>query len=841
MLRKTGGGYTDTPAEALNILLNTHFPGNSLDAPEDSTDNQACLDVPTGLLNLHKITSAISTFSPFTAPGHDGIYPIHLQKGCRILAPLLKDLYTAILKMNVVPKRWAAKLIFLPKPGKKTYQEAKSFRPISLTSVFLKLLEKLIDEFLKTKILIPDLHHRSQHAYREGRSTETAAHALLAGVEKSLEEGTFTLATLLDAEGAFNNVKTQAMVQSLKHRGIPEVLTRFIEKMLSNRSITADLLEYSSHRFISRGTPQGGVLSPRLWNLTVDGLLEQLEAELPHIQVVAYADDIALKISGTDPDTMSQLMTAALTRVANWCEEVGLNANPQKTEVIMFTRRKNWYMRPIKLNGTVLTERKEVRYLGLTLNRTLTWSKHINEKVSKCKAILSLSRKTIGVDWGLTPQQAMWVYTAIVRPIVGYGAVVWAHSAILNAQAKNKLNSLQRSACLSITGAMRSTPTAAMEVLLGLLPLDLFIKNEALKTQLRLKTNGEWHQWWGPKTTKTRGHVYWMEKWQRVDVSLFDDTKKQSLGVRRYNVSIPTRDDWNLINLTRPQGNEIHCFTDGSHMNGRSGAGVVIRTSQQDTLISIPLGTSATIYQAEMMGIISAVDKITQMELFDRKLNIYCDNQACLMTLKGHFVRSKLAIECSNRLNFLSGKQQETNLIWVPGHNNIEGNEKADEMAKKAAETPIAGPEPMVPLTKQAGNVLITKAIWKEALERWKSRKDCRQAKMWSPQLLSPSKTRFLLSLSRKVLKQLTGYITGHNLLNRHLQVMGLIADGTCRKCSEMESIFHVIAECQAYAKTRYETFGSIRLREADISNVSFQKLQIYMGKLALTVTTTKC
>ncbi len=84
---------------------------------------------------------------------------------------------------------------------------------------------------------------------------------------------------------------------------------------------------------------------------------------------------------------------------------------------------------------------------------------------------MNLANAAIGLKWGFNPERALWVYTAMVRSVVSYGALVW--SPRVTTTIKNKLNSLQRKALLSMSSSMRSTPTAGMEMVLGLIPLDL--------------------------------------------------------------------------------------------------------------------------------------------------------------------------------------------------------------------------------------------------------------------------------------------------------------------------------------------------------------------------------
>jgi len=76
-------------------------------------------------------------------------------------------------------------------------------------------------------------------------------------------------------------------------------------------------------------------------------------------------------------------------------------------------------------------------------------------------------RRACGVAWGLKPKVVYWRYVAVIRPTVTFASLVW-WPGCQTASAKRKLSRVQRSACLGITGAMRTTPTYAVEALICL-------------------------------------------------------------------------------------------------------------------------------------------------------------------------------------------------------------------------------------------------------------------------------------------------------------------------------------------------------------------------------------
>ena len=81
----------------------------------------------------------------------------------------------------------------------------------------------------------------------------------------------------MDIEGAFDNAPFEAMLNALKKRNIPETILNFIEGMLRGRIMLTQCNETSRKASAGRGCPQGGVLSPLLWNLVVDDLLTKCE------------------------------------------------------------------------------------------------------------------------------------------------------------------------------------------------------------------------------------------------------------------------------------------------------------------------------------------------------------------------------------------------------------------------------------------------------------------------------------------------------------------------------------------------------------------------------------
>jgi len=185
-------------------------------------------------------------------------------------------------------------------------------------------------------------------------------------------------------------------------------------------------------------------------------------------------------------------MQWALSTVETWCNEVGLTVNPDKTELVAFTKKRKLqgFFEPYFF-GARLSLSGSVKYLGVTLDSRFDWRKHVEVKVKKARNLLWACRRVCGAGWGLGPRVVRWLYVAIVRRTVTFASLVW-WPGCQTATARRKLSKVQRLTCLGRTGAIRTTPTGAMEALVGLPPLDLVIQGEARSVPHRLWSLGCW-------------------------------------------------------------------------------------------------------------------------------------------------------------------------------------------------------------------------------------------------------------------------------------------------------------------------------------------------------------
>jgi Ribonuclease HI len=140
------------------------------------------------------------------------------------------------------------------------------------------------------------------------------------------------------------------------------------------------------------------------------------------------------------------------------------------------------------------------------------------------------------------------------------------------------------------------------------------------------------------------------------------------------------------------------------------------------------LGAFATVFQAEVFAIMTAIRDSIARGYNGRTITKFTDSQAALNALESVTVKSKLVLECLECLSELA-THNSVQLVWLPGHEGILSNERADKLAKKGADTPFTVPEPVLGLPYSVVKCAIGDWMERKHIECWKSGKDCKHSK----------------------------------------------------------------------------------------------------------------
>ena len=333
------------------------------------------------------VAKKIKAMKDNKTPGVDGIPPKLLMETVEQISIPLARVFNLSLKEGVVPFEWKeANIIPLFKKGSRNKSE--NYRPVSLTSVICKLLERLIKDHMVDFLVKHKLLNSSQHGFLKARSCLTNMLCFLEEITKWIDVGSPVDIIYLDFQKAFDKVPHQRLLLKLKAHGIGDSITDWIEQWLIDRRqrVVVDG-EVSNWKSVLSGVPQGSVLGPILFLIYINDLDDSITSN-----VLKFADDTKLfRKVNTDGD--KQHLQNDLDRLVKWSEKWQMLFNFGKCKCL-HTGHGNLNVN-YKMGDTVLGTTVKEKDLGVTISADMKVSEQCSIAASKGNQILGLIRRNI--------------------------------------------------------------------------------------------------------------------------------------------------------------------------------------------------------------------------------------------------------------------------------------------------------------------------------------------------------------------------------------------------------------------------------------------------------------
>lgn len=306
--------------------------------------------------------------------------------------PYLTHIINSCIETNYYPRLWKLAVV-LPLPKSNSVSEFRDLRPISILPAISKVLERIMYEQLRNHLdtykLIPDC----QSGFRRGFSCSTALLKVTDDVIEARDKGKLSLLVLLDFSKAFDTINHSMLLAILYHLGCSSEALKFMESYVSQRYQLVRLSNCDSAPLpIGRGVPQGSILGPLLFSAYTSFLPRCVK----FCDVQLYADDTQIYISFPPGDSLDAInkINHDLNAIGAFADSHSLILNPIKTKAVLFGREKDvdehLHGMTISLNGTGIAIMPEAKNLGLIVDNSFRYRKHINNTIGKAYNNLKL-------------------------------------------------------------------------------------------------------------------------------------------------------------------------------------------------------------------------------------------------------------------------------------------------------------------------------------------------------------------------------------------------------------------------------------------------------------------
>ena len=212
---------------------------------------------------------------------------------------------------------------------------------------------------------------------------------------------------------------------------------------------------------IEAGIPPGSALESLLFSIyTVDLPL------LTNIIIATFADDTALLASHANPIIASSTLQRGLDSMEKWFHKWGFKINERKSTHVTFTLRKQTCPQ-VSINNITVPNKDTVRYLGITLDRRLTWKQHITNKSEQLRDKLKKFYWLIGRRPNLSTQNKITLYKTVIKPVWTYGIQLWGPASNSNIEILQRFQ---------------------LETLRSLINAPWYVTNETIDRDLKIPT-----------------------------------------------------------------------------------------------------------------------------------------------------------------------------------------------------------------------------------------------------------------------------------------------------------------------------------------------------------------
>ena len=414
-------------------------------------------DVNEGEITKEEVERALKETKVGKAPGVDGVRAEMLKEGGVTVVEWLVRVFGVCFVLSMVPVDWVLAIIVPLFKGKGDVYDCSNFRGISLLSVVGKVYGRILINRIrdKTERVISEV----QSGFRRGRGCTDQTFIVRQICEKYLGKGKDVYFAFLDLEKAYDRVDRDAMWNVLRMYGVGGKLLKAVKSLYADSKACVRVGNEVSEWFpVKVGLRQGCVMSPWLFNLYIDGVVREVNTRVLgrglrmvdangnewEMNQLLFADDTVVV---ADSEKKLRQLVEEFGRV---CERRKLRVNVGKSKVMRCTRNEDGGRLNVTLNGEVLEEVDQFKYLGSIIAANGGVEEDVRHRVNEgCKVLGAM--KGVMKNRGLGMNVKRVLYEKVIVPTVTYGSELWG----MKVNERQKLNVFEMKCLRSMAGVTR--------------------------------------------------------------------------------------------------------------------------------------------------------------------------------------------------------------------------------------------------------------------------------------------------------------------------------------------------------------------------------------------------
>ena len=810
-----GGEVIQDKAKIAKELLHSFFPEPPTPQRPEHTGDTVVDQLFSKALTIDEIEKALFSANLDKAAGSDGLTIRVWREVWPVLQQQIYTLFSTSLRQGKLPLQWkVAKIVPLKKGNKDDYTLPKNYRPISLLATLGKIMEAVMATRLAYLTEVHRLLPNNHFGARKQKSTVLAISYLQEAVYDAWR-GKKTLSLVsFDVKGAYNNVAIGPLLERMRQRRIPETMIRWVQDFCTDRKASVVVNGFTSEveDLPQSGLPQGSPLAPILFLFFNADLVQMAIKEGASM---AFVDDYTAWVVSSSAERNTRIIQRdILPKLEKWEKESGAVFEASKTAFIHFTRY-NDLLRdsdmPLYFKEDRIQPSQSIKVLGVIMDQGLRFKEHLAEKAGKAlKAALALKRLQ-----GLNPSTMRQLFTATVAPVMDYASPIW-YLAVSD-KTLAVLHRAQRVAAQAIVGGFRTLGLDVAVLEAGIPSLRQRLHEQTLRFWISIQKLEASHI--HAKLAKTKP-IKRFNSPLRKAAALFKELhanraeKIPAIGCEPWSpkahIHILEKEAAKLATAEEP--GTIDFYTDGSVRNGRAGVG--IWTSAWEASRTTRRAEETNVHLTELEAIWMAIKGIPQGNNRSVKIRVFSDSQSALRSIQSAKINDSIGLVMKIREKIAKAT---FSLHWVPGHEGIRGNERANELAQKATEVTSSMPDPTDKVPISAIYARAKAMEFKPESQEFYGATTGKHLQKIDKALPGKHTIRLYNALNRTAAAILVQLRTNISRLNTYLSKINAADTDKC-ECGMTETVSHFLFLCPRWRNERQEMRSAHGSRYCDLS-----------------------